>query len=75
MQESDKRYKAVLRTVGEIKTMGFFEDLNKAQAWIMGRWEELSSERGARIYDQAKDNKVVFEMDPHFFFVGHDEVE
>jgi hypothetical protein len=71
MQESDKRYKAVLRTPQGIRTMGFFEDVDKAHRWIMGRWDDCAAEqKGARVYDQAQNNKQVFEMDPHFLFVG-----
>ena len=76
MQESEKRYKVVLCTLKGISTVGFFEDLNRAHAWMMGRWDEsVSAEKGSRIYDQRENNKRVFEMDSHFLFVGHDEVE
>lgn len=71
MQETEKRYKVVLRTLKGISTVGFFEDVDRAHAWMMGRWDELlSAEKGSRIYDQAQGNRLVFEMDPHFLFVG-----
>lgn len=51
--------------------MGFFEDVDKARNWIMGRWDECAAEqKGMRIYDQAEADRVVLEMDPHFLFVG-----
>ncbi len=76
MLEKDKRYKAVLRTLTGISTVGFFEDEDKAHRWIMARMEEsASAERGVRIYDQRENNRHAFEMDPHFLFVGHNDPE
>jgi hypothetical protein len=73
--ESDKRYEAVLYTINGVHTMGYFDNVDRAHAWLMKRGEETykgGSEYAAVIYDQNENRRRVFVMDRWFLLVGKD---
>jgi hypothetical protein len=67
--ESDKRYEVVVKHyLKGVLHMAYFDDLNKADAWLKARWAELgvSGDRaalqidyGGGIYDQHQARKRV----------------
>jgi hypothetical protein len=71
--EADKRYEAVLHTINGVHTMGHFDRLDDAKAWLMKRYEEYrTADRAAVIYDQHEGRKRVLVIDPNFLLAGKD---
>jgi hypothetical protein len=75
MDETDKRYEAVMYTINGVHKAAFFDDSNSAHAWLMKRCEECARadiEYAAVIYDQHEDRKRLLVIDRWFLLAGKD---
>jgi hypothetical protein len=66
--EADKRYEVILKheTRGVLHN-AFFDDLNKAHAWLCARWSELRNDAadleisyGGAVYDNDENHRRIF---------------
>jgi hypothetical protein len=79
--ESDKRYEVVVKHyLKGVLHMAYFDELNEAQSWLLGRWAKLPVERhliqidcGAAIYDQHNNRKRVFMMGAEYVLKENSE--
>ncbi len=58
-----QQYEAAVHTLKGVHTMAYFDDLDRAHAWVMKRYEECYGERAAVIYDQRQGRKRVLVID------------
>ncbi len=53
--------------------MAYYDDLDRAHAWLMKQYEEYRmAERAAVIYNQQENRRRVLVIDPNFVLPGKD---
>ncbi len=77
--ESDKRYKVVVRHyLKGVLHLAYFDDLNKAHAWLETRWTEsakradapnaIQTDYGGAIFDKQESGKRVYLLGAPYLF-------
>ena len=77
--ESDKRYKVVVKHyLKGVLHMAYFDDLNKADAWLQTRWAEsakradapnaMQVDYGGAIFDNHESGKRVYLLGAAYLF-------